>query len=212
MNLPGNSPMAKWLENAWLNRYLDRELDEAEQEWFETYMLDKPRLLELVDNDTRLGDALSAMRTAPPAANIDNATGFIGSQTRRRPGLAAGIGLAAGLAVGVLIPNLRGTDELIVASPQRIVFDTLRGEATSAVSEVGASASKLLIVDIAISSDMNVMRASATTQGLRTELPTPVTSADGFITFVVPADWRNRARIELELRGRDETYKRSYDL
>ena len=57
MNMPGRGPMARWLEDIWLSRYLDRQLDDGEQSWFEAYMLDKPHILHLVDADSRLRDA-----------------------------------------------------------------------------------------------------------------------------------------------------------
>ncbi len=72
---PNSAPqrLSAWLEQAWLARYLDRQLDGAETEWFEAYALDKPELLTMIDADTRLRDALAAdasagRRDAPPAS------------------------------------------------------------------------------------------------------------------------------------------------
>jgi hypothetical protein len=53
-----DGPMPEWLEDAWLGRYLDRLLTEEETHWFEQYVLDKHRLLSLIDADTRLRKAL----------------------------------------------------------------------------------------------------------------------------------------------------------
>jgi hypothetical protein len=58
---PTTSParMNAWLEQAWLTRYLDRQLASDEATWFEAYALDKPELLAMIDADTRFRDALA---------------------------------------------------------------------------------------------------------------------------------------------------------
>jgi hypothetical protein len=61
-------PMAPWLEQAWLMRYLDRQLGADEQAWFEGYLLDKPELLDQVEADTALRDAVAAQQAAGLAA------------------------------------------------------------------------------------------------------------------------------------------------
>ncbi|HSC12124.1 MAG TPA: hypothetical protein VLC97_14210, partial [Rhodanobacteraceae bacterium] len=52
--------MTAWLEQAWMVRYLDRQLASEEANWFEAYALDKPDLLAMIEADTRLRDALAA--------------------------------------------------------------------------------------------------------------------------------------------------------
>jgi len=61
--------MADWLEQAWLERYLARQLGAEERDWFEAYLLDKPELVGLIEVDSDLKDALSvqAATTALPA-------------------------------------------------------------------------------------------------------------------------------------------------
>jgi hypothetical protein len=62
---PDRPPMmAPWLERAWLMRYLDRQLGSDEQAWFEGYLLDKPELLDQLEVDTALRDAIAAQRAA----------------------------------------------------------------------------------------------------------------------------------------------------
>jgi hypothetical protein len=63
--------MAPWLERAWLMRYLDRQLGSDEQAWFEGYLLDKPELLDQLEADTALRDAVGAQ----PAACSQGAAG-----------------------------------------------------------------------------------------------------------------------------------------
>lgn len=214
MNMPGSDSMARWLEEVWLSRYLDRELKDDEQAWFEAYMLDKPYILEQVDADTRLRDGLAQatdvskrIGSAQPARSSAAA-----GTAQRSPGLAIAASLLLGLSIGALIPGMRGGGTDIVASPPRIVFDTLRGESTATLSEPGGAGSKLLIVDIATSLDSPILAANAWIDGKQTALPTPVVSSDGFITFVVPADWQRRARIELEMGIRPNSSKVSFQL
>lgn len=52
--------MSAWLEQAWLIRYLDRQLAGEEARWFEAYATDRPELLATIEADTRLRDALAA--------------------------------------------------------------------------------------------------------------------------------------------------------
>ncbi len=207
MNLPGNFPMAQWLEAAWLNRYLDRELDEAEQEWFETYMLDKPRLLEQVDSDTRLREGLASV-SGPPQLTVPappNRTSNAPPVKRRTPAFAIAASVLLGVGLGTLLPALRNEQVPIISSPPRMVFDTLRGDGARAFSEAGAADSNALIVDIATPPNSRVHAAHAWVEGKAIELPTPIVSSEGFVTFVVPATWRGHARIDLELGDSSHT-------
>jgi anti-sigma factor RsiW len=208
MNTPGSGRMAQWLEEVWLNRYLDRELDDDEQASFEAYMLDKPHLLEQVDADTRLRDGVArsedarAPRHAVPPQH--SAATLRGKQ--RGPLLAVAASLAIGVGVGALLPSLGGNGEMIVASPPRIVFDTLRGDGATTIEEAGHPDATLLIVDIAAPIDDRILAASVVLDGNRVPLPTPAVSAEGFATFVVPRDWRGRATIELRTDAHTLSY------
>lgn len=53
-------PLPGWLEQAWLQRYLDRELTDLENEWFEAYAIDKAELIAAIDTDNTLRDAMHA--------------------------------------------------------------------------------------------------------------------------------------------------------
>ncbi len=64
--------LATWLEDAWLERYLDRELTDAETAWFEAYMLDKPRLIAAIDSDTSLRDGLHAWHAKQSAGALQS--------------------------------------------------------------------------------------------------------------------------------------------
>lgn len=64
------TPMPPWLEQVWLMRYLDRQLDSDEEAWFEAYLLDRPHLVDQLEADTYLRDALAGhgLDTAEPAS------------------------------------------------------------------------------------------------------------------------------------------------
>jgi hypothetical protein len=201
MTAPGSNPMARWLEDVWLGRYLDRELSDEEQTWFETYMLDKPRILELVDADTRLREGMARI-SEPSSTAISAPPQQSGATLRgkpRGPALAIAASLLLGLGLGTILPGMRIDSTAIIASPPRVVFDTMRGEGTTTLSEPGSADSKVLIVDIATPVSTPVISASAWIEGRQTVLPTPTVSSEGFVTFVVPADWRNRARIDIRV-------------
>ena len=79
--------MSAWLEQAWLIRYLDRQLAGEEAQWFESYAMERRELLATIEADTRLRDALAA------AASIRHTDmSFDGGG---RPGGAADNALAA---------------------------------------------------------------------------------------------------------------------
>lgn len=79
--------MSAWLEQAWLIRYLDRQLAGEEAQWFEAYAMERRELLATIEADTRLRDALAA------AASIRHTDmSFDGGG---RPGGAADNALAA---------------------------------------------------------------------------------------------------------------------
>ena len=104
-----------------------------------------------------------------------------------------------GVGLGTFVNGINSDDPIAASSPARIVFDTMRGAGAAPLAEPGMSDSKLLIVDIAITPGSRIDAARAWIGDKSSELPTPVVSSEGFVTFVVPADWRARARIELDI-------------
>lgn len=214
MNTPGSGPMARWLEDVWLTRYLDRELNDDEHAWFEAYMLDKQHLLEQVDADTRLRDGVraAAKSSAPIIATATDPTAQPANARTRRPWLGIAASLLVGLGLGASLVQFRPNHSILVASPPRIVFDTMRGEGATTFSESGNASSKVLIVDIATPLESQILSARAWIDGKQTELPIPVVSSEGFVTFVVPSTWKGQASIELEIGGAAEKRKQAYQL
>lgn len=201
--IPENA-LASWLEDAWLERYLDRGLSDSETAWFETYLLDKPRLIAAVGTDTALRDGLRALRSdgscniaemndadaqgsvaigsGSPASSTHNAR----RSTRFRPLL-----MAAALAVAALLgasavrwmvpPRVAGP---AIASPNRIVFDTLRGSATTPLVDRVDDTRAPLLIDIAVPMQATAVVAHFSDQS---SVPLPV-SADGFVSLTGARD------------------------
>jgi hypothetical protein len=217
--------MNAWLEQAWLTRYLDRQLASDETTWFEAYVLDKPELLVMIDADTRFRDALAddpTMRHGErsvvgesrqretthgdaggdtgddtgfgeqPTA-ITQPTGTISidshpsSRTRRIAQPPRWFALAASLLAGVGVGWI-GTQSLpqrssaleIVASPTRIIYDTMRGEETPPRVEHADSQSAYVLVEAAVppGAEHIVLKIGAAPE--QTLTPSP----DGFVSFL----------------------------
>lgn len=185
-----NERMASWLERAWLNRYLDRKLDDDEVEWFEMYALDKPELIATIDADSDLRDgfALAADTTSTAATPIRRVGKAAHPHRRMGPTLAWAASAIACVGLGWImalqfLPALPGAEPGIVASPTRIVFDTLRGVEDAPQVFPGAPDSEWAFVEVGVPTDVEqvVLRVSnsATAQTLRV-------SSDGFAGFLVP--------------------------
>jgi len=189
--------MAAWLEDAWLGRYLDRLLSDDEVAWFEQYVLDKPRLLALVEADTQLRRALAAagsttaIAAAQPTDAPDESDGAGGAgrggfrmrrATGRRHGALRWVALAASLVAGVGIGRLALRDEppAVIANPTHAVYDTMRGAETSPRIERGAPGSEYLVIEVAVP-------AGAGDVALQLESGTvPLAAgADGFVRFLL---------------------------
>ena len=167
--------MSGWLEQAWLARYLDRQLQSNEVAWFEAYVLDKPELLAMIDADTHLRDAVSstlapvhadtaqgysaggASSATDAAANPESLSGNkrvrpFPHRTPLRSWLAVAAALALGLGIGGIGVRSLAPDRSddVVGSPTRIVYDTLRGEVASPHIENGDSQSSDVLVEVAV--------------------------------------------------------------
>lgn len=145
-------PMSEWLERAWLARYLERQLTAEEAAWFEAYALDKEELLDAIEADSALRDALaSAGRPALEAGVAKEA------DTRRvvrhlPNGRWTWIGAAAALVVGIGVGRFAGErgGPDVIANPSRLVFDTLRGDQVAPSVDHSDSASPYLVIEVAV--------------------------------------------------------------
>lgn len=215
----GTPHMAAWLESAWLARYLDRQLDAGETAWFEAYLLDKPDLLAAVEIDNAMRDAIAidpaAMRNhcASDAAGMEEtevrALSTVdtprGAQRWMRWAGAAAI-LALGVGIGSLARHspwpARG-DGGVIANPERVVFDTMRGEQTPPLVQPGAGRSRYVFVEVAVPPTASNVRLR---RGQRDEAL--VISSEGFVSFLFDtqdADAKTPLVIEYAVDGQRHT-------
>lgn len=180
---PGETPrMAGWLESAWLARYLDRQLEGEELAWFEAYLLDKPELLGMVEVDTKLRDALAL---ASVRSSTSDSNGGAPPRTALRQ-VSASFAIAASLVLGIGVgwlakPGNPLGRQGMIADPTRVVFDTMRGEATEPHLEHRSSASPWVLIEVAVpASATNVVVTLPGQSAQELEL-----SEDGFVSFLV---------------------------
>jgi hypothetical protein len=223
--------LSAWLEQAWLQRYFDRELDGDETQWFEAYLLDKPDMLAAIEADLDLRDALAVdaarpdsesatgaddfARTRAAAANdaqpteVDDPSNSLRhSANAQRYGPAPWLGLAAALLVGLgagwLGSGARGVSggPAIVPSPTRIIYDTMRGEATPPRVEHADSHSSYVLVEVAVPPGAENIVLKMAEAPAQTLTPSP----DGFVSFFVLRDAIAKSRganIEYRILGKE---------
>lgn len=202
-----SATLAEWLEDAWLQRYLDRELNDAESAWFEAYMLDKPRLIAAIDTDNALRDGIHAWHaqqlgdaaqtssdaiTTPPApASVEIASSELKRNSKPLPfaGAYRFLPMAAAICVGALLGAaaarwlIPATAVLpVINSPNRIVFDTMRGSAAEPVVERPQDVGAALLIDVAVPLQATDVVAYFSDQS---SLSLPI-SADGFVLLSGP--------------------------
>ena len=159
-------PMAPWLEEAWIGRYLGRELADEERAWFETYLLDKPHLLDRWATELDLRDGIdlaerqAGAARAAPAGVATPPTPITRGHARparrrlwRAPALAASVAIAFG--TGFLANGLFRAErtDTVIADPTRIVVDVSRGGASAANVDNAASASEYVLIDALVPAD-----------------------------------------------------------
>lgn len=225
---PAPTHMSAWLQQAWLARYLDRQLDGDETAWFEAYVLDKPELLAMIDADNRLRDALAgeprAARGSAPNGPVDRTAGGTGAATgvassvenssddkrvaqfpKRGPfqsWLAVAAALVLGLGVGGIgMRSLAPSQSaLVIASPTRIIYDTMRGETTAPRVEHADSASPYVLVEVAV--PPSAENITLHIDGMPDLALTP--SPDGFVSFLADRsqlDQKGSRSIEYRIEG-----------
>jgi hypothetical protein len=187
--IPGNvgQRMSAWLERAWLQRYLARELDDDETAWFEAYVLDKPELLQTIESDCDLRDAVNAAANEPIPLAAPSETAPVRGRPFFGPIWSIAAVLVLGLAFGSLLRTGPTSDDAVIANPARIVYDTLRGQEIVPQFDPVGLESETWLVEVAV---------PATARNIRLELPGSVAiplvaSPDSFVSFVLP---RARAR------------------
>jgi len=217
MNTPADFlPMPTWLEQAWLERFLDRELAPGEQAWFEAYVLDKPELLERIEADSAVRALVHADAAAFASAEHGDEGAASpaplqlprGGRSNRRPPraywpLAACFVLGLGFG-GLLLQALPGTGPVgSLSAPSRLVYDSLRGSYGGPRVDPGDPAATLMIVDVALplGSTLESARYEGG-DGVEALPPAPI-SAEGFATWTLPVRWRGHGRLLIEVQLAD---------
>ena len=157
-----------------LRKYSAGLLNEAEEESFELRLLENPKFAEDVNLEQMMREGLLA---ADPAT--------FSARPRRSP---IWFSLAAGVLLGAISMQLYTRNQLpdqptSVANPPRIVFDTLRGEAQEAKTELDTPNATMLIIEVAV--PMDALEIYLLDQALRIGPLTP--DADGFVRAIVAA-------------------------
>jgi hypothetical protein len=189
-----DTPMPNWLETAWLERYLDRKLSEEESAYFEAYMLDKPHLIAELEADTAVRDGLVRLPAAvAPVSGLPSARPEVPAsrpQRWRRLGqpMAWAASLVLAWAVGWTLASLNpggaiDATALVVASPPRVVFDTLRGVETPPLVHPGDPASQHILVEVGLPPDAEAIALVLPDGAAAIPL---VLSPDGFVTVLLP--------------------------
>lgn len=198
-DLPENA-ISSWLEDAWLERYLDRELTAAENAWFEAYMLDKPRLIAATGTGTALRHGLHVWH---PQERQDTGGMEFADAHRAEPAVepnprsksCAAWFRPLSMAAAIVLVALLGASAVrwmipaeirvpAIASPNRIVFDTLRGSASAPLVDRTGDTSAPLLIDIAVPIQAAAVVAHFSDQS---SLPLPI-SADGFVSLTGPRE------------------------
>ena len=216
-----------WMENAWLVRYLDRQLSDDELAAFEAYVLDKPELLALIEADTNLRDALSEAALNTPGGVVDQhaATGAqahivdvqqIPSRLANAHGVrpmwaAIAASLLLGLGVGWIGHRVLSLDhsQALIANPTRIIYDTLRGEASLPRIEHADSKSDYVLVEIAVPPEAKQIILNIENAAEQTFTESP----DGFISALIDKHALTRAQsIFLRYKLKGVTQQRTLSL
>src|SRR5512144_1617402 len=77
--------MTPWLEQAWMERYLERQLADDELEWFEAYLLDKPHLLDRWSTDLALRDGVDLLNRQGKTAEASAGSSALDSPASSTP-------------------------------------------------------------------------------------------------------------------------------
>lgn len=200
IDLGGKLP--PWLERAWLQRYLDRELTLAEVEAFEVYLLDKPHLVAEVEADTQLRAAVATdpgllrgvRGTDTPPAVQESGSAY------RSPAVWAS--MAAGVLLGVgaaWVGFNQRTDRVGVSAPPRVVFDTLRGELSAPREDKGDPSSPIRLYELPLPPGARLVAAEVLREGDSVPLPLADASVDGYLTYALPSSWRHSGELHLDI-------------
>ncbi len=139
--------MPNWLERAWMDRYLDRELTDEERNWFEAYLLDRPQLIEELEADEAVREALTSI-TTPTADELygkaPTPTNALRSSLRWLP-LAAAASITGAAISGALLYR----DVAPVETAYAAMLDVSRSNAATTPVVLKSGAANVLSIAFA---------------------------------------------------------------
>jgi hypothetical protein len=151
MSVPPNlQPLSPWLEDAWLERYLNRATNNEETAWFEAYMLEHPHVADALETDAAITAALSQqpphsvqVRVALNRSAEDQPSKGAASSARGMWSIWTSALAAAALTLAISSPwLLRSTNDPTAVQPNRLMFDPARSAAADAftvLDDVGSA-------------------------------------------------------------------------
>lgn len=187
---PLMTDLPQWLEAVWLQRYLDRLLDDQETAWFESYAMSRPELMNAIDADNDLRDAVALLPAEAQAVSQHLAANDAPADTRSNRGpwfapMAQAAGLVLALfAGGWLNSRLNPPEQLpmVIASPTRLVMDTPRsGADAEALVQPGNADSSYVLIEVAIPVGAHKVRLRDR-EGRAVSL---TVSSEGFASFLL---------------------------
>lgn len=158
---PTTTDMAPWLEQAWMERYLNRELTEDESDWFEAYLLDRPSLLPHLMSDRLLAEA--------------GRKSFKGNW--RKTALAATAAIAM-ICISAFL--MTGSYRSSIEIPEEILVDFTRGDSRSALSP-STQGRKWVLITLLVPNDTVAVEVLAGDEERRL-----IIDQDGYVSFLLP--------------------------
>lgn len=122
--------LTPWLEDAWLERYLNRETTPEETAWFEAYMLEHPHVADALETDAAITAALSQQSPQGIELRVEvRRESGVTELPRRKWSRPAWFGVAAAAVLTVALSSTlvwHKDDRLAAVQASRALFDPSR--------------------------------------------------------------------------------------
>lgn len=189
-------------EQQWLERFLGRELDAATADAFEAYALDKQHLLDQIEADHLLTSTLPQLVSRGEMA--------LPLASRRKPRARSWLAIAAGIAVGAvggwLLRSPAPVAPMHWVSPERLVFETVRGATDRHPlheENRAATPSPVVIVDVVLPPLATLVEARLQGASGPLSLPQARPDRDGVLSLVLERRLLADTELVLSLKGPD---------
>lgn len=197
--------MPHWLERAWMDRYLDRELDDGERDWFEAYLLDRPLLVEELEADEAVRTVASSLPTEAADQTPMSAPASTGGQRPKLRWLT--LAAAAAITGAVVSAALLYRPAAPIESAYAALLDVSRSDADGSPVVLKAGATNVLSIAFA----PEVTAAWWEAQGNKGKVSIAI-DPSGFGTLVVHAAKAPGLTGVLTFKQGDVIYRRDVSL